>query len=410
VKIRNRLLWITLVWGAVFGLMLPLQYFVSAQDTTFPTLTPPPSPVNNGGGATWTVEMPTFTSNYPLGMAFTLKASSSAGEITNAQAVWKLSPVSLQRATGVHNDETDTWEFTWDSRRNPMPAWVGVQYWFVLQDAQGNSYTTESWQAEYEDNTRSWGRAESEDIIVYWEHPIDDEFGQMTIDAMAEARETFRVAWGSLLSYKPRAIFYATRESYYEWDAGNNAGRRDVGLTSSSWGGTVQYNYNNNLREGAYGTILHEVAHLYQSDKRSSTGIRWWVEGQASFFERETMYDYIGNVRTQAEMQGGLGSIRENWGIYFGGRTDYDTGYTFIKYLTDTYGLAIMNTITENMRAGKPLFDAISAAVGKPLEEIEYDYRVWLGLDDPTVPTLMPTIEILFPPSPTFAPTRTPKP
>lgn len=61
------------------------------------------------------------------------------------------------------------------------------------------------------------------------------------------------------------------------------------------------------------------------------------------------------------------------------------------------------------MRSGIPLLDAIPKAVGKPLEEIEYDYRVWLGLANPTVPTLLPTLEILFPPSPTFMPTILPR-
>ncbi|MBX3084844.1 MAG: hypothetical protein KF716_24630 [Anaerolineae bacterium] len=409
-KLRTRLTWALVAWAAVMALMMPLQYLVTAQDATFPTLTPPPSPTGNGGTATWTVDSQTFISNYPMGMEFTLKASSSAGEIKNATAIWKLSPVSLQRAAGVFNKETGQWEFLWDSLKSPMPAWVGLQYWFVLEDEKGNDFTTNSWQAEYADNTRSWGRAESEDIIVYWEHPIDDEFGKLTLDAMAEQRETYRIAWGSLLSYKPRAIYYATRDSYFEWDRTRNSiGRRDVGQTSSSWGGTVQYNYNGNLREGAYGTVLHEVAHLYQSDKRSTTGIQWWTEGQATFFEREQMYDYVGNLKAIAKQQG-LGPLRSDWGVYFGGRTPYDTGYAFIKYLTDTYGLDILDKITQNMRAGKPLLDAIPAAVGKSLDEIEYDYRVWLGLDDPTVPTQMPTLGFSFPPTPTFPPTKTPKP
>ena len=405
---RNRFVWIVLAWVAVLGLMLPLKYFVTAQDAVFPTLTPQASPTGNGGSATWTLGEHTFASNYPFGMNFTVKAVSNAGAIKNATALWKLSPVSLQRVPGVFNEQTQQWEFTWDSLRNPMPAWVGLQYWFVFQDEKGNSYTTDSWQAEYEDHTKSWGRAESEDIIVYWEHPIGDEFGTLVIDAMAAQRETYRTAWGSLLSYKPRAIFYATRATYYEWDrSSNNIGRRDIGLTSSSWGGTVQYNYNGDLRDSAYATVLHEVAHLYQSDKRSATNVRWWVEGQATFFEREASYDYLGKVKTEIKAQG-LGSIREDWGIYFGGRTDYDLGFAFIKYLSDTYGLDIQFKITENMRSGIPLLDAIPKAVGKPLDEIEYDYRVWLGLDNPTIPTLMPTLEILFPPSPTFMPTKAP--
>lgn len=382
------------------------SWTVTAQDATFPTLTPPASPTNNGGSAQWEIGEQTFTSDYPYGFNFTLKAASSAGKIKNATVRWKLSPVALQRVGGTFNEQLQQWEFRWESTAGPVPAWVGLQYWFVLEDVQGNTYQTQTWQAEYADNTKSWGRAESEDIIVFWEHPIPDSFGQLTLEAMKEQREFYRAAWGSLLSYKPRAIFYATKQSYYEWDLNSGTvGRRDVGQTVSTWGGTVQYNYNGNLEEGAYGTILHEIAHLYQSDKRQHTTIGWWVEGQATFFEmnKGVMYDYLGRVKQIVRKQG-LGSIRDSWGVATGGRGEYDFGYAFIRYLVETYGIEVHLRITELLRGNKNLFDAISEAVGKPLDEIEYDYRVWLGVPDPTVPTALPTLAFTFPPTPTFKP------
>jgi hypothetical protein len=389
--------------------VIPMQLLVTAQEGVFPTLTPLPSPTNNGGGATWTIGDPTFASNYPLGWTFTLQAASSAGKIKNASAVWKHSPVSIRRTSGALNETTGTWEFVWENASGPVPAWVGIHYWFVFEDEQGNLKTTDSWQAEYADNTKPWGRRESEDIIVYYERPIPDEFGTMVVEAMEKNREKYREGWGNLLTYKPRAIFYATRQSYFEWNqVGSNAGRRDVGLTQSSWGGTVQYNYNGNLREGAYGTVLHEVAHLYQSDKRSASTITWWVEGQATFFEDfdGQMYDYLDRARQLAQLYG-LGSIYEDWGGNAQDLRDpYDLGYAFIRYLTDTYGVEINRRITEEMAGGKQLLDAIPAAVGKPLNEIEYDYRVWLGLSDPTVPTPFPTPAFSFPPTPTFPPSN----
>jgi hypothetical protein len=387
--------------------VIPLQLLVTAQDSAFPTLTPQPSPTNNGGGAAWTVAAQTFTSNYPLGWSFTLQASSSAGKIKNATAIWKHSPVSLRRAGGTFNEQTNTWEFAWESSSGAVPAWVSIHYWFVLEDEQGNFYTTDPWQTEYADNTKPWGRLESEDIIIFYERPIPDAFGTLVVSAMEESRERYREGWGSLLSYKPRAIFYATRQSYFEWNqVGNNAGRRDVGLTQSSWGGTVQYNYNGNLMEAAYGTVLHEVAHLYQADKRSSSNLTWWVEGQATFFEmpQGQMYDYLERAKMLA-LTFGLGSIYEDWGgNAMDIRDPYDLGYAFIFYLTETYGLSINAAITEQMASGKTLFEAISSAAGKPLDEIEYEYRDWLGLADPTVPTAFPTMAFQFPPTPTFPP------
>ncbi|MFN8420115.1 MAG: hypothetical protein U0528_12860 [Anaerolineae bacterium] len=83
----------------------------------------------------------------------------------------------------------------------PVPAWVGLQYWFVLEDEQGNTYQTQTWQAEYADDTKSWGRAgRGHHRVLGASDP--DSFGQLALDAMKEQREFYRAAWGSLLSYK----------------------------------------------------------------------------------------------------------------------------------------------------------------------------------------------------------------
>jgi hypothetical protein len=169
------------------------------------------------------------------------------------------------------------------------------------------------------------------------------------------------------------------------------------------WGGTVQRNSRYGIDDLAYGTVPHEVGHLYQNEL-NMVADGWWIEGDATFFELQQGYDYLEHARELLQ-DPAFPSLRD--GISISGpnaRDGYDVGYAFVKYLVDTYGLEIHKTILDNMIRGKPLFDAIAAATDKPFDEIEYDFREWMGAPDPTVPTAFPTVEIQFPPTPTYPP------
>ena len=412
-----------IIWGVVailsclslFMLALNTVHPAQAQAGTFPTLTPQPSPTANGGSAQWQIGDSSFTSNYPFGWSFSLKASSSVGKIKNATVVWKHSPTSLKRASGTLDAATGTWSFTYDTRKDTaFPAWVLIQYWFVLEDEQGNLFTTASVNTEYADNSKAWGRAESEDIIIFFEKPLPEKLGELTLEAMAKMREKYQTAWGSLLSYKPRAIIYADRQSYSEWDANSDpkSRNRTLGITVSAWGGTVQvYDARFPLEDVAEATVPHEVGHLYQSDKGATSTERWWTEGQASFFELVPSYDYIEYAKINAQRYG-LASIREGFNVSPSqySRAEYDTGYAFFVYLTETYGLETHFRILQAMQRGSSIIDAVSAATGQSIDAIDQGFRQYMGLTG-AVPTEIPTEGFKLPklpPTPTYVPTKKP--
>ncbi len=360
------------------------------------------TPTVNGGNAKWTIKSRTFTSQYPHGFTFTIQASSTGGDLKSVRVYWRHGPVSQQSRPATYDPKKKTWTAVWEVTPGggAVPAWVAVNYWFSLIDAQDNAYQTDVQHTEYADNTKPWGRAESDDIIVFWQKPLSDDVGQMVLDAMAKVREKYRTAWGRLLSYKPRAILYANLQSYAEWDASPTGAQHTLGITSASWGGTVQRNAND-IQDLTYGTVPHEIDHLYQADL-NMVAESWWIEGDATFFEMHQMYDYEEHARELAQ-EPNFPALRN--GISTTGnhaRDGYDIGYAFIKYLTDTYGLEIHKKILDNMVHGKALFDAIAAATDQPFDDVEYDFRVWLGVPDPTLPTALPTIEVQFPPTPTY--------
>ncbi len=397
-----------------------LGWQVSAQDasnatpsadaaTLATTVTPtaPPELQGAGQGASesnanveWTVGEFNFESQYPHGFTFAAEIHSSAGPISGGRVIWthatgtqRSRPIEVDPATGRL---TARWEA---GAQDIVPPWVGVSYYWDVADAAGNRYQTDMQYVEYSDSSRDWLRSESDDIIVFSEG-LPAEVNDMVIDAMARQRETYRAAWGDLLPYKPRAILFGDLDAWVE--ARITANPRVIGRTSSDWGGTAQVAYAGDLEDLAYGTVPHEVAHLYQSAFSLFSPGTWFIEGDATFFELHQMDDYEAFVRGLAQ-QGLLPALLQGTGPGVSGeraRWGYNIGYTFFKWLTDTYGLDAHRQLIQLLDQGMGRNEAIERVTGLSIQEVERQWRAWLGAAA-EAPTLFPTPTMRVFPSPT---------
>ncbi|MBN1681276.1 MAG: hypothetical protein JW966_13395 [Anaerolineae bacterium] len=345
----------------------------------------------------WTVENLTFTSDYPAGFSFEATITSSAGPLERARIIWSHAPGTQRSRPAEIDADTGILTGRWDaSGADAVPPWVGVIYYWDVTDVEGNAFQTEPQYVEYADDTRDWVRSESDDIIVF-SLDLPSDINDLAVDAMAEQREKYRAAWGDLLPYKPRAILFGNREAWNEWQI-TYADPRVIGLTASDWGGTVQVVTNSgNLYHLAYGTVLHEVGHLYQSSFTVMAAGSWLIEGDATFFEIDQQYDYEGRVRTMAA-NGDLPVLLNGSGPGVSGRNaraGYDIGYTFFRWLEINYGLEGHRELIELLDTGIGRVEAIEIVTGLSGEEVESRWRVWLGAS-PIVPTLHPTPTIFF--------------
>ena len=346
----------------------------------------------------WSVGALTFESLYPQGMRFSAEIRSNAGPITRGRVVWSHTP-GTQRSRPIEIDPqtgllTATWEAT---GADAVPPWVGLTYYWDVGDSAGNSFQTEPQTAEYADETRDWLRAESEDIIVFAQ-ALSPEAAQYAIEAMAAQRETYREAWGGLLPYRPRAILFGSRAAWNEWQiSAPLAGA--IGVTSSDWGGTAQIVSGADYYDLAYGTVLHEVAHLYQHEFTFMMPGTWLIEGNATFFELAGRDSYEAYARALAANDT-LPTLLEGTGPGVSGRTarrGYNIGYTFFAWLVENYGLEGHHQLIELLGQGVERNPAIEAVTGLSTAEVESRWRMWLGAS-PAAPTLVPTPTMrLFP-------------
>lgn len=413
------------VLSVLVGLLVIAALFASfgleagAQDGESPTPTPDSeTPLNRNspevfyageavseGDAEWTLTDRTFTSFYPTGFEFTAVASSSAGEIVNATTVWSHAPRQLRRRPAEYDQEAGVFRTRWEHDED-TPPWAAVNYQWQFTDSEGNTYESEWFLGdEYYDPEGDWQRYESEDIIVFVQDGLPEDTGQQTLDAMAAQRETYRQAWGHLLSNKPRAILFNSTTTFQEWQTGT-VDNRIAGLTSSEWGGTAQRLASGGVTDLTWGTVLHEVGHLYQEEFASAFFApgSWWTEGNASFFELNQQYDYEQRVRRIAAngnlpvLLQGTGPNPSGTGPDGIGRYGYDVGYTFFKWLSLNYGLDAHRQIVESASTSRSRNEILEEVLGIPADQIEREWRLWLGASG-DAPTLIPTPTIRFPPT-----------
>jgi hypothetical protein len=381
-----------------------------------PTPTQPPTPEGNGGNATWEVIDMGFQSRYPNGFTLTIEATSTGGRLAAAAALWRYSPSSRTRRGGEIDESGTRAVVNWDKTpSDSVPQWVGVEYWWVLQDEAGNVYETERRFAEYEDNTRRWNRAESEDIIIFWEEGVPDEIGPATIEAMRQASELYARYWPRPLGYRPRAIIFANFSTWGEWSPGagtTTGGVVVAGTTRDAWGATVQI-YDTrwvDVEETAYTLVPHEVAHLYQYANSAAVGDFWFVEGNATFFElidRDRMLNRVRGMATAGtlpSLQGGGPSARGAFA-----RDAYDIGFAFFVWFDEVHGAEGHRQLMALIQTGRSWRDALRDVTGMGFVEMETMFRTWLGAANPVAPTPIPSPTFFFPPTPTFAPTPTPR-
>ena len=386
-----------ILYASVFGFLalfilfsnaLQLPYSPNiARGGTEPTserfATLPPTPRNNGGSAKWTIRSNKFVSNYPKGFSMIIDVTSSGGKISLARIKWRHSTSKLYESQGYPDQSGHILAGWVPNFQDYKPGWVGVEYWWVLIDARGNTYETEHAYAEYADNTRKWNRLEAEDAIIHWEASLPAQIGPAIADALKSQHDRYFQAWGKLLNYKPHIIIYASFKPWQEWDP-----KVDVnwieGETDPDWGATVQIyrtKEKDALKRLTAGVVLHELEHLYQQTYNpfgTYHKMVWFYEGDATYLELYQFYSYLAEVKAMAKVNQ-LPRLEQEPALRLGDRLGYDIGYAFWVFLEKTYGPDAHRLVWEQTGKGLPIQQALQKVTKKPFADLEDEFRVWVG-------------------------------
>lgn len=429
-----------LVLSAVLGLLMGVSMVLAgppAQDGPGIFPTPTPYPVDNPeyelsvvGGKPTTFTYPAFsddasgialtettiTPQYPRGMVFEvgIEGVDSETDIRAVTLVMRYDGNSGLRASAEYDAERGVWVAHPWATGDGQPPWVHFRaFWRVttVDDVSVEGPSMED--IDYYDPTREWFRVETPHIVVYWFGSEDldpDGIAQDIAIAMA-ATEPRRIAgFGQPLSYKPRGVLFPTREAFAEMYGSGVTNSNVGGFTSSDLGTTVnlfsmptdewferQQNciylrgpeerpLESRISGAIYGTIPHEVTHLYQFENGGAVGGLWWSEGQAEFFTYSAG-GFENRLTSLAEMDPEIWQLFdapvqnfEADGCY---AVVYNMGASFVSFLFNRYGgIEAHKAIVDLYSTGSyTVPEAIEAVTGKSFFDLENEWRVALGFN-----------------------------
>ena len=289
--------------------------------------------------------------------------------------------------TGNILHATHTWE-----PGTPIVPGAEIRYQFAIEHTNGEIERTLASTVTYIDTSLPWKRIREGDVEIWY------YVGGASIESYARrgihtALKTMRETFGAKLERETRLILYADI----------NRMRAALGRGTSSWtAGAAIADFNitvlhaparNRDQRDFAATVAHEITHIILAHRtRNSFGRMpaWLHEGLATTVEMEIdkRFPYAA-VMAAAVAHDEFVSLRGITGSFpaSGDRAlqAYAQSNSLVTYIIDVWGPEGIARLLDKYANGVTDNDAVFAALGMPIEELE---RKWLGTYRVATPVL----------------------
>ena len=295
---------------------------------------------------------------FPFKLHFNLSAESDVN-ITDIRLHYTVDRESYAQVTSeVYVEFTpDTRvdvQWAWDMRKTGgLPPSSSVEYWWTVEDANGDKVETAPVRVPFDDNRYSWRSLTEGEVTIYWyegESPFAGEIMLAAQQALARLAEDT----GAHLKRLARIYVYADARDLQgamifpqEWTGGvafTRYGIIAIGIAPE------------NLEWGKRATT-HELAHLviHQMTFNPYNDLPTWLdEGLAMYAEGELEAGYI-DFLEKAMAENNLISVRSLSSPFsaYGEQAilSYAQSYSLVEFLISSYGqekmLELLNTFSE---------------------------------------------------------------
>nr|MBA3534774.1 hypothetical protein [Ardenticatenales bacterium] len=231
----------------------------------------------------------TLLPELPRRLHFTLDASTSAGDLTEARLFFRPTGSSSRISEPVQFDPAPTvaLEHEWQMQLNGMPPGAEIEYIWRLKDSSGNEFETESQTIIALDPRYDWQLIEDEELAIAW-YDGDEAWGQAMFETGKEAMAQLEESLGSDITHQIRLVAYASGDDFrgafppqQDWIGGQAF--PDLGVTVQIIGAG---------EEGWMTTVLfHELSHLvfHQAMEGALANAPSWLdEGLAMYNEPDS--------------------------------------------------------------------------------------------------------------------------
>lgn len=323
---------------------------------------------------------------FPTRLIFNLAAESDVN-ITDIRLHYTIERASFAQVTSevyinflpstvVHT------KWTWDMRKiGGLPPGSSMEYWWTVEDSQGDKVETAPVQIKFEDARYSWRSLTESEITIYW-YEGEESFAQELMEAAQQALDKLAEDTGAHLEKSAELYIYADTQDLQgamiharEWTGGVAFTRYSIiaiGITPDSidWGKRA---------------IAHELAHLvtHQMTLNPYNELPTWLnEGLAMYTEGPLEPGYIAFL-TRAIAEGNLISVR-SLSSPFSARTEqsllsYAQSHSLVYFLIDDYGQSQMLELLNTFREGSSYDAALEKVYGFDMDGLNTLWRDYIN-------------------------------
>lgn len=328
---------------------------------------------------------------------FTLRATSDA-EITKIYLFFRTADDGQAESVEVDFEQTQeggneiSAHHVQDLRLSPLPPFATVTFWWQIEDAAGQSVTTDMQQFEYTDNRFRWEQLGAGSLIVHWiEEHGDPTFGQTALNIAQTSLEDINA---ELRAPVPASIVIYVYDSQESLEAAMAlTGREWVGGQAHPELGVVlvaipsREGYTSRMKRD----IPHEITHLLVYQSVEPAGYRyvptWLNEGLATANEQWPTPEYTTAIEEAVE-EGQLISLGD---LCVPFSPDPQTAFlsyaqsgSVVRFIREQYGAAGIRALLAAYTDGASCASGVQQALNVSLGDLETAWRASLEPEQET--------------------------
>lgn len=319
---------------------------------------------------------------FPLKLDFKLSAESDS-DISDIRLHYVVERDSYAQVTSEVYLEFDPAasvdvQWTWDMRKTGgLPMGSLIEYWWTVEDIEGDQTATPPVQFQFNDNRYSWQSLTEDKVTIYW-YQGDEPFAREIMSASQQA--LFRLAEDTgARPRKPVSIYlYAGYQDLLgamvfpqEWTGG---------ATFTSYGIIAIGIAPSNLTWGKSATI-HELTHLviYQMTHNPYSGLPTWLSEGLAMYNEGPLTNTFTTYLNRAIAGDNLLSVRSLASPFSAYAEEsylsYAQSYHLVEFLISNYGQDKMLELLNTFQEGNSYDGALQQVYGFDMDGLDALWR-----------------------------------
>ncbi len=340
---------------------------------------------------------------FPSKLTFSLSARSDVN-ITDIRLHYTVDQLSHARVTSEVYIEfvpatTVDASWTWDMRRTGgLPPGAGVEYWWTVEDDNGNQIKTTPVRVQFDDTRYTWGSLTESEVTIYW-YQGDESFVRELMATAQEALVRLAEDTGAYLEEPIKVYIYASVRDLQgsmiypqEWTGGAAFTRHGIiaiGIAPDKliWGKRA---------------MTHELTHLviHQMTFNPYNDLPTWLdEGLAMYAEGMLGPEYT-TFLSRAIDEGSLISVRSLSSPFSAYAEEsilaYAQSYSLVEFLISNYGRDKMLGLLNTFKQGSSYDGALEKVYGFDMDGLNTLWRNYVTKQyQPTVANRVMPAELI---------------